>query len=534
MYRILLILFFLNLQVSAQTAGDLDFSFNGSGKIIIDYSDLDHCEDVVIDSFNNTIFAGYTTTFGTITNTDFLVGKLNSSGIIDSSFGVNGFYTGDFPKANASFIHNIKPLSDGFLLFGSGLKYGIADTQYIYVQKINLNGLLDTAFADSGTFAGVFLGSYNYAGSIAIQNDGKIVVCGSAYDSVTVQDVPLIGRLYSNGQPDTTFSPSGFKYWDLTGPLQDADNVFANMPEHGAGGFLDDVLILENGNIFFSGFYDSGTTIHCLMLMLNSDGNFESSFAFGGYHIFQNNPSYSNKIVKSILFRDQIMLGIHLDGASTNDFLIQPIDTLGNFGTIFTTDFSGQRDVLKDIQIINDRLFLAGYSTLQSNIAPGYFSDYFTLAKYDSVGFINTQFSNSGQLLEDFNLNDETGSNCLYGRNNKIVLGGYVNNISGNNVTDFGFMRIYNSTTNSINETKYTNEISVFPNPATNMIAIKNAKGIQDVTFYNAMGQMFSVNSIEKLSNEIHYDISHLSSGIYLVEILDNNSNKEIIKIMVQ
>ncbi len=500
----------------SQTPGDFDLSFNGSGKVILDYGDLDHCEDLLIDSLDNIMFAGYTTTFGTITNTDFLVGKLKSSGVVDSTFGVNGFYTGDYPKANASFIHNIAPLSDGFLLFGSGLKYGVADTQYIYVQKIDLNGFLDTTFADSGTFAGVFLSTYNFAGSMAIQDDGKIVVCGSAYDSLTVQDVPLIGRLTANGLADITFSPSGFKYWDLSGVLQDAGNNFPDMPEHGAGGFLDDVIVMKNGNYFFSGFYDSGTSIHCLMMMIDNTGNFVSSFALGGYQVFQNHPAFANKIVRSVLFQDQILLGIYLyDNGAPQDFLIQPIDTFGVFKTPFTTDFSGQRDVLKEMVIVDNQLFLTGHSTLQSNISPGYFSDYFSIAKYDIAGFVSTPFGSNGQFLAHYNTNDEAGSNCLFGRNNKIVIGGYLNNLSGNNITDFGFMRLHNSNTVGIAEVKTTKEVQLFPNPTTGLFNIATKSNLINIEIVNLLGKKIKPNGSTKHA----VDVSNCSRGMYLVNL---------------
>jgi uncharacterized delta-60 repeat protein len=510
--------------VFSQTPGDLDLGFSHDGKVIVDYGDLDHCEDVVIDSLENIYFAGYTTFFTPTTNTDFVVGKINAAGAVDSTFGLNGFYIGDFPKANTSTIHNIELVADGILLFGSGIQYGVADTQYLYVQKIDYSGSLDTTFADSGTFSGVFLSSYNFPGDMEVLPDGKIIVCGSAYDSLTVQDAPLIGRLLTNGEPDTTFSPSGFKYWDLTGPLQDANNIFANMPEHGAGGFLDDVIVMPNGNFFFSGFYDSGTTIHCLMLMLNSDGNFVSNFALGGYQIFQNNPLYSNKITKSVYFNNQLMLGIQLDGAPTHDFLVQPIDTLGNFGTILSFDFSGQRDNLKTMYVKNDELFLAGYSTLVGNIGPGYESDFFTMAKLDTLGNLDTQFANGGQFLEDFSTNDEAGSTSLFEKNGKVVVGGYVNNVSGNNITDFGFMRVHNSSAVGIE-----NEIShlkwcLFPNPTSGRIRIQGNEEIQKVSIRNVTGKLIvSQNSIQ--AKEISLNLTGLVPGTYMVFISCENSN---------
>ena len=535
MYRFLVfILVFFNLQVFSQVPGNLDLSFGSAGKVILDVGDLDHCEDVVIDTNNNIYFAGYTTVIGSPTNTDFVLGKLTPTGLLDVSFGTNGYYKGDFPKSNASAIHNIEMLDDGLLIFGSGLKYGVADTQYLFVSKVLFSGMLDTTFADSGTFSGVFLTAYNYPGSIAIQDNGKIVVCGSAYDSLTLQDVPIIGRLMADGSPDVSFSPTGFKYWDMSSPLQNASNIFPSMPEHGAGGFFEDVLIMDNGNYFFSGFYDTGSTIHCLMAMIDSSSNFVSNFGLSGYSIFQHNPSYSNKIVKSILYKGQILLGIQLDGMNSNvDFLIQPIDTLGAFSSVISTDFNGQRDLLKDMAVKDGQLYLSGYSTLNANIQAGYESDFFTVAKYDEFGAINNQFASNGLIEEDFGTADEAGSTSIYLKGNKIIVAGYLNNIVGSNITDFGFMCFYNDNALQIKGVISKNGIQIYPNPAIDKVKIVASEEIELIQLFSIEGKKITVNN-STIFNEATIDLSAISDGIYIVEITTIDRQVERSRIVVQ
>lgn len=511
----LVVLVLFNLQVFAQTSGDFDLSFGNAGKLIIDIGDLDHCEDVKLDTNGNVYFGGYTTTFGSPTNTDFILGKITPLGVIDSSFGVNGFYQGDFPKTNASNIHQVEVLSDGILIYGSGLKFGIVDTQYLFVSKLRFDGTLDTMFADSGTFSGVFLTSYNFPGSMIVQDNGKIIICGSANDTISGQDVPLIGRLKPNGQPDISFGPTGFKYWDMSSPLQDASNVFPNMPEHGSGGFLNNVIVMDNGDYFFSGFYDNGASIHCLMLMIDSTGNFNSNFAASGYQIFQSNPSYSNKIVQSVLYNDEILLGIELEGQpGTADFLIQPIDSLGVFGTSFYTDFYGQDEHLQKMDVMNNRLYLTGYSTLASNVQPGYFSDFYAVAKYDGLGSLNSQFSNNGLLIENFSTSDEAGATSMALMNNKLVLAGYLNNVSGANITDFGFMCFNNNDLVGVTNIEKQSLIEIYPNPVKNKFSIETDYNIKTMNLYTLTGQKVEV----KIDGMVLF-VEGLKRGVYVLKM---------------
>lgn len=520
MFRFLVIIVFSSLRVFGQMPGDLVSSFGNNGKVVVDFGDLDACYDLALDTNNNLYFCGASTVLGTPNNTDFVLGKLNTAGVVDSTFGVNGFYSGDFPKANASTIHEIRLVDDGLIIFGSGLKYGIADTQYLYVSKVDYNGVLDTTFADSGAFSGVFLTPYNYPGSITIQDNGKIVVCGAAYDSLTVQDVPLIGRLLPNGNPDLSFSPSGFKYWDMTNPLQDANNIFSNMPEHGAGGFFDNVLLMDNGNYFFSGFYNSGTTQHCLMAMIDSVGNFAPSFASGGYLIFQHAPSFENKIVEAVLFDNEILLGIYVNNLTPNqDFIVQAIDTNGSFSNVFYCDYNGQRDELKDVIAHNGKFFLSGYSTIPTNIQNGYDSDFFTLAKYDDVNTLNSQFASSGLFEDDFNTGNEVGSTTIFARDDKLVMGGYINNISGSNITDFGFMMVYDDNSNTVNEEHFINELSVYPNPVKDILNIQFEEEVISIEVLDALGNKLGVKMNRTNSNLITINVMSLPKGIYISKI---------------
>ncbi len=74
-----------------------------------------------------------------------------------------------------------------------------------------------------------------------------------------------------------------------------------------------------------------------------------------------------------------------------------------------------------------------------------------------------------------------------------------------------------------------TNGFSIYPNPAADYIIISNANEIQSVAIYNLKGVM-----VIDYYNEINeINLSNLSSGIYLLKIIDNSGNiisRKIIK----
>ena len=249
--------------------------------------------------------------------------------------------------------------------------------------------------------------------------------------------------------------------------------------------------------------------------------------------LFQNNPNCLNQIVKAIEFKDKIMLAVKVDGNFiTYDFLVHVIDQSGNMITSFTADVNGQKDVIKDMFVIDDQLILAGFSTLQQNVQPGYESDFFALAKFDSIGVMNNQFSANGFFTNDFNTNDEAGVECIFANNNKIVAGGYMNNVSGTNITDFAFMRIHNTSATDIKETGTISQLSVYPNPAEDLIHVRIGKHIKNIVIYSITGQQMTISV--NIQDDLCIDVSIFPSGIYFMEVTIEQGEKITQKIMVK
>lgn len=73
------------------------------------------------------------------------------------------------------------------------------------------------------------------------------------------------------------------------------------------------------------------------------------------------------------------------------------------------------------------------------------------------------------------------------------------------------------------------NELSVYPNPANNVLNIANAEGIDKVEISNILGQ--SVMKLDITENNQSVNISSLKKGVYIVSLFDNAKRVKTIKI---
>lgn len=105
----------------------------------------------------------------------------------------------------------------------------------------------------------------------------------------------------------------------------------------------------------------------------------------------------------------------------------------------------------------------------------------------------------------------------------------YYNNAWAN-ATSFGFYQTYVLRANitnfvSVNDISATSNISVYPNPANNVINVVNAEDAK-IFVINMLGEV--VTSIENASSNQTIDLSNLSEGTYFVKV-----NSEVFKINV-
>jgi uncharacterized delta-60 repeat protein len=222
--------------------------------------------------------------------------RLNSDGTRDTAFTAN---TGTAFTGPTSAI---QVQSDGKIVIGGNfLGFNGAPTKYI--ARLNSDGTLDGTFTtNNGT------GLDNTVSALAVQSDGKIVICGSftVFNGILVN---RIARLNSDGTLDTAFAAN-------TGT--------------GATGPLSAIAVQSDGKIVLGGnFFDfNGATVSCIV-RLNSDGTRDTAFTTG-------NGTGANTTVSAITVQSDGKIVIGGFVSVFNGTTVNRIARLNSDGTLDT------------------------------------------------------------------------------------------------------------------------------------------------------------------------------------------------------
>ena len=260
-----------------------------------------------------------------------LVARFDGNGTPDSSFGGgDGVFRDQLgSNGNPSYL-NAVAVSDGKIVVG-GLTSDSGGNSRVLVGRLTSSGGWDSSFHGNGRVAQQLgksgAGLAEWASSLAIQSDGKIVVGGQAADN-NGQVAFLVARLTTGGAFDSSFAGDGalVQQFGLGGsPLSRANSV-ALQPDGSvlAGGDATPA----NGN---GGF---------MVARLTSGGGFDSSFGVGGVVAAQLGAGFdaSSSVASVALQPDGNVLagGFSTDGDGDNQVLVTRLSGVsGNFDGSF-------------------------------------------------------------------------------------------------------------------------------------------------------------------------------------------------------
>jgi uncharacterized delta-60 repeat protein len=308
--------------------GNLDISFASQG---FDTLDFGHCWErpnaVAIQPDGKIIVGGRSDDF--MGNVYFFMARYKTDGSLDANFGANGRI---FSKINdnQTILFSFALNNDGKIICG-----GCIDSDFLVFRLLS-NGMIDSTFGTNGYVTTDF-GLEDVLTSIAIQQDGKIVAAGSTGTTPTKYDFAL-ARYTENGIPDSTFSYDG-RLSTTVGPGHDECNdvivapdgkIFAagatnNNPagswalvKYNSNGSLDlgfnqsgkvvtamnstgacnSAKLQGDGKIIMGGFAANLSNTDFALLRLNSDGTADSLFGTNGkvFTDLGSNSDYSNEM----------------------------------------------------------------------------------------------------------------------------------------------------------------------------------------------------------------------------------------------
>lgn len=213
---------------------------------------------VVVQPDNKIAFAGKAETAG---NADFVIGRVNSAGMLDSSFGNNGITRVDFGDSQEE-AHSITLRADKKLTVVGE----VGDDGG--VVRLNSDGSVDTSFGPNKT--GKVVAKLSWASPVSFNghvllSQNALVIGGQGRFSAGKGNFNfLLVRVLENGALDTSFGTGGYAGLDFVGK-----NEFASTP-----------VVQSNGSILLSGSSDQGnaTSPDCAVIRVLANGKLDTTF----------------------------------------------------------------------------------------------------------------------------------------------------------------------------------------------------------------------------------------------------------------
>lgn len=185
------------------TAGVLDAAFGAGGIVKTAVASDPVAHAVAIQEDGKIVIAGYS--YGAATGTNVTMARYTSAGVLDASFGVGGIVVTPISD-EGDYAHTVLIQDDGKIMIGGGGK--TPDEEFFFaVLRYNADGTLDTSFASDGVAAKT-MSTYSAEGAaMRVQADGSFVVAGYA----DVDDVGCFAmtRFTAAGELDATFGTGG-------------------------------------------------------------------------------------------------------------------------------------------------------------------------------------------------------------------------------------------------------------------------------------------------------------------------------------
>jgi len=473
--------------------GALDSAFDSDGIVITALGNVsDAATSIVIQPDGKIVVAGRSRNG---THNDFGLVRYNENGSLDTNFGDEGFaITSIGPDDDTPF--SLALMSDGRIVAAGFMERQTGSLSEFAVARYDANGSLDSSFGGDGMVTTAIGTVEDRAWSMALQQDGRIVLAGFSRNDSTDYDFAL-ARYNGDGTLDSSFGFDGIITTDIRGK---ADGGYA-------------VVIKSDGAILVAGSSDSDTSgVDFALVKYESDGSIDSSFGENGIAITElggNSDPYSMAI--------QIDGRILVAGTSGKLVLVRytPRGTLdttfGSYG-VSKHDLSPYLDIPYSIAIQNDGKIVVAATSHNSPLV-------FSMVRYLSDGtleqVVSTDILPGGAFATGIALQSDQKI---------VVVGGAIDGT----VHKFAVVR-YLQTLNTgiINFSPGNNSVLIYPNPiketATLEYTLKQAETITIelidlqgrtlTTFVD--GQQQDVGEHQQLISMPSY----LPSGSYLVVI---------------
>ncbi|WP_418639131.1 T9SS type A sorting domain-containing protein [Winogradskyella sp.] len=514
--------------------------------------------------------------------------QVNAQSMYDPEFGNDGVYV----QGNINFggTDNIAFQGSDKILLGSYFQIGF-DSNYS-ISRINLDGTLDANFANNGVYTNSLSPSYNFLGSMVVDDDGSIYIVSSADINSDGKYHMTITKLTQNGVLDITFGTDGYATLSLpTGgevtegldikttsngdiivgglmPLTDggesiivakyssngtldanfgSGGSYIHPPTSSTGQRFHGILINSDDSINIIGGLVNLTNYNenATVLKLTPNGIIDANFGANGSYT-DNYTDGSRGATRGTLLDDESILlyGIQReDGTNNYQGWSSRINSAGSLDTTYGTagygdSFYGGADIVVNYSQMIPK---GNYYVLIGDIfdlVP--FTRNIIITRLHSNGTFDTTYGNNGTSL--FN---PTSNNIISTRGrNAISRGGdfYIaSEIETSTLNTSSIVKLVDESL-SINESVIdNNKILLYPNPVNNTTLLQYTSmevktGILSIV--NVSGQQLKTRNIDiepGVNNfELVQDLEVLSNGVYFIHIISDGAKTESIKFIKQ
>ncbi len=364
---------------------------------------------------------------------------------LDPAFSGDGIQTTDFGDLSfdygADHGHGIAIQDDGKIVaVGSTGDGGIGERNHFAVARYKTDGTLDTNFSGDGRDTIDFAGRYEYASSVAIDSQDRIVVAGQAYIGTPGQatNQVALARYETDGDLDQTFSGDGRQtvgLYDLGG--------------RGIGvAIQDDDKIVVAGAASVASCTGANDCVDFGLARLETDGDLDSTFSGNGRAVtdFPGADSNEGAVDVAIDSQDRIVAGgqYGFESPLEQDAAFARFDSDGDLDLGFSDDgmFVESGTPAVNAIAIDGTDQVVGIGT-----DFGDFSDVdFALARVTTGGALDPSFGQGGRLsigFPGFSSWDEGYAVALQA-DGKIVAAGQTDEDQGGGLA-FGVVRLTSS-----------------------------------------------------------------------------------------
>lgn len=333
--------------------GTLDDTFGDDGIVVLDLGGTEEAAGVALDRKGRVVIA---TTRTQPSSVEFAIARLRTDGELDTKFNDTGRRVLDFGSSAESRAAGVAVQPDGKIIV-AGTRTNASGSVFA-IARLEESGDFDTTFAGNGKRVvdfGVDNGNDVTASSVAIQDDGKVVVAGTLEGSSGMQFA--LARVDAAGEPDESLDGNG-----------------KVVTEFGPDAVGSSVAVGATGRIVVAGTRRGSSDDDFAVAVYEPDGSLDASFAGNGKRTTDFSADEAARSVAIQADGKIVVVGTR-SGANGDDFAVArylpdgtPDETLDEDGKrridLFP-DLGSQDEGVALALVPNGRIVLSGTSAAE-------------------------------------------------------------------------------------------------------------------------------------------------------------------------